>query len=161
MSAFCKWEPMLQTWLTTKLQLKCKSVVVKGDTWKMKLLLPKAEHPKQAKPAAQRVWGKTQISHSESSHWLPVRLQVTCRWSHLISRSRDKAKISLFSASWYLSVYFFSLLQFLNFMLWIQFGIFLKLSPALNIVTVNKDLISSIIYMFPSFCPLYSHLKEC
>lgn len=44
--------------------------------------------------------------------------------------------------------------SFSTFMLWTQFGILLKLSPALSIITVNKDLISSIIYMFPSFCPL-------
>jgi len=50
--------------------------------------------------------------------------------------------------------------SFSTFMLWTQFGIFLKLSPALNIITVNKDLISSIIYAFPSFCPLYPHFTR-
>lgn len=152
---------MLQTY--TNLHLKCESAGAKGSTWKMRLLLlkPSGQTRKQAQPAARRVGAKTQRSHRESSHWLPLRLQVTCRWSRLIStRSGDKAGKSFFSISWYSSICCFSLLQFLSFCALDSVWHFPEIIPGiLSIVTVKKDLISSIIYMFPSFCPLYPHFK--
>lgn len=102
--------PQNYNWNGSQLQLR-----ETPGKWSYCYLKLSIQNWKQAKPPAWRVWGKTQISHSESFHWLPVRLQVTCRWSHLISRrSKDKAEKSLFSVSWYFSICFFHL-QFLNF----------------------------------------------
>lgn len=73
----------------------------------------------------------------------------------------DEAGESSLATSWDFSICFFSLLHFLKFKaLDSVWHFFLKLSSALSIVTVNKDLISSIIYMFPSFCPPYPQFKR-
>lgn len=88
---------------------------------------------------------------------------MTCEWSHWIRRrGRDKAEKSLLSISWYFSICFFLSPVFSQILCFGQnvWHFFLKLSSALSIVTMNKDLISSIIYMFPSFYPPYPHFKR-
>lgn len=80
--------------------------------------------------------------------------------AHKEEEEEDEAGKSLLATSWDFSICFFSLLHFLKFKtLDSVWHFFLKLSSALSIVTVNKDLISSIIYMFPSFCPPYPQFK--
>lgn len=144
------------SWNASHLQL--------GETAeKMQFLLSKAEHPNLQTSSASCSKGtrQTQISHSECSHGLPAGLQVTCGWSHWIRRSGDKAEKSLLPIPWYFSICFFSLLYFLKFYaLDSVLHFFLKLSSALSIVTMNRDLISSIFYMFPSFCPPYPRFKR-